>query len=342
MNQYSPRINDKDNQNPVINDNYESLTPDTVLRAIESLGLITNARILALNSYENRVYQIGIEDGPSVIAKFYRPQRWSDAAILEEHDFANELADLEIPVIAPLKFAGNTLHLFSGFRFTVFPQKCGRWPDIDNPDNLFRIGRFIGRIHAVGATNPFTHRSTLSIKTYAEEPTSFLDTHNFVPKDIREAYFSVTDLLIKKIQSITNNFDNYTQLRIYGDCHPGNILWSDEGAHFVDLDDCLTGPAVQDIWMLLSGSRGDMTSQLSEILDGYSEFHDFHPKELQLIESLRTLRMIHYSGWLAKRWNDPAFPYNFPWFNSQKYWEEQVLLLKEQLFSLDEDPLFWR
>jgi len=309
---------------------YSSLSPDLILNAIESLGQHCSGSLLALNSYENRVYQVGMDDGAPLIAKFYRPERWSDAAILEEHQFSAELLSYEIPVIAPLVIADATLHHYEGFRFALFPRMGGRALELDNPDHLEWMGRFIGRFHAVSATRKFQHRMTLNVESYAVVPYQFLLNNDFIPESIRHNYCLVMDNLITIMQEILATVGHIDHIRLHGDCHAGNILWHDARPHIVDLDDCLMGPAIQDIWMLLSGNASQMNMQLDKILDGYCEFHDYNPAELHLIETLRTLRMIHYSGWLAKRWEDPAFPLNFPWFHTPRYWENHLQHLKEQ------------
>jgi Ser/Thr protein kinase RdoA (MazF antagonist) len=322
---------------------YDDLTPDTVLDAVESLGLVTNGRLLALNSYENRVYQIGIEDQRPVVAKFYRPGRWSDDAIVEEHQFTQALAEAEIPVIPPIAFgeSASTLYEHSGFRFAVYPNCGGRWPELDDPDKLMWIGRFIGRIHALGKVKDFQHRPIVDIESYGWSSLSYLMDNQVIPEEIREAYHVIAEQVLQKVETKFRIAEGVQYFRIHADCHPGNILWTDEGPHFVDFDDTRTGPAVQDIWMLLSGDRRQMTEQLCDVLEGYTEFCDFNSVELHLLEALRTLRMLHYSTWLAKRWDDPSFPKNFPWFNTQRYWEEQILTLKEQLAMMDEEPLVW-
>ncbi|MDX1253218.1 MAG: serine/threonine protein kinase [Gammaproteobacteria bacterium] len=319
---------------------YQELTPDRLLNAVESAGLRCDGRMLALNSYENRVYQVGIEDGVPLIVKFYRPNRWPDEAILEEHAFTLELAEREIPVVAPLvDEAGRTLHEFEGFRFALFPRRAGRTPELDDPDTLEWMGRFIGRIHAVGAIRPFQHRPTLNIESFGDEPFHFLMEHGFIPRELEPAYRSVAEDVLAQVRQCYAQTPGIENIRLHGDCHAGNILWSGAGPHFVDFDDCRMAPAVQDLWMLLSGDRAAMTTQLSYIVDGYSEFHDFNSPELRLVEALRTLRIIHYSGWLARRWEDPAFKMAFPWFNTQHYWQEQILALREQMAALDESPL---
>lgn len=318
---------------------YDPLTPDTVLDAVESAGFLPTGSLLALNSYENRVYQVGEEQTGFLVAKFYRPGRWSDAQIQEEHDFAVELAELEIPVVAPLADNdGQTLRHFGGFRFALFPRRGGRSPELDDPDIQFRLGQFLGRIHAVGASRPFIHRPAITPVSFGEESLQFLLEHDFLPSEVLGEY---RELAEKLLTTAHERFaaTPYTAIRLHGDFHPGNILWTDTGAHLVDLDDSRMGPAVQDLWMLLNGDRPQMTRQLDEIVAGYEEFFDFDRRQLALIEPLRTLRLIYYAAWLARRWDDPAFPMAFPWFNTVKYWEEQVLTLREQQQRLEEPPL---
>lgn len=318
---------------------YAELTPDTVLNAVEDAGYLPTGSLLALNSYENRVYQIGEETAGFLVGKFYRPNRWTDEQIQEEHDFAKELAELEIPVVAPLSGAdGHTLRHFSGFRFALFPRRGGRSPELDDPETLYRLGQFLGRIHALGAVRPFSHRPALSPESFGDESIRYLVDNDFLPSEYRQQYLDLATQLLSVVHA---NFSAvpYTPIRLHGDFHPGNILWTDSGAHLVDLDDCRMGPAVQDLWMMLSGERKQMTLQMDEILAGYEEFFEFDRRQLKLIESLRTLRLLHYSAWLARRWDDPAFLMAFPWFNTVKYWEEQVLTLREQRLRLDEPPL---
>lgn len=309
---------------------YAELSPDLILNAVESLGFQCSGALTALNSFENRVYQVGIEDEAPLVAKFYRPARWSNEAILEEHQFALELMSHEIPVIAPIEVNGSTLHEFNGFRFALFPRKGGRALEVDNMEQLEQVGRFIGRIHAVGACRSFQHRIKIDVDTYGVQPYQYLLTHDFIPSELKHNFCAVTEEILEMLREHFQHADDLPMIRLHGDCHAGNILWNDGTLHIVDLDDCLTGPAVQDIWMLLSGSESEMKSQLHHILYGYEEFYDFNMRELHLIESLRTLRMIHYAGWLAKRWEDPAFPTNFPWFNTAKYWQTQLNSLREQ------------
>lgn len=315
---------------------YANLNPDLIMDAVDSIGFRCTGSLFALNSYENRVYQIGVEDQAPLIAKFYRPHRWSDDAILEEHQFAMELAEHEIPVVAPIISAGKTLHHFQDFRFALFPRKGGRPLELDNLDQLEWMGRFIGRLHATGATKPFQHRITLDVQQYGYNAYQFLLEHDFIPAYLKPNYCPVIESVLKQIEELFHLVGSVKHIRLHGDCHAGNVLWNDAGPQIVDLDDCLMGPAIQDIWMLLSGDRAAVALQQDLILEGYQEFYDFNYRELRLIEALRTLRMIHYSAWLAKRWEDPAFPLSFPWFNTARYWEEQIQHLAEQGFLLEE------
>jgi Ser/Thr protein kinase RdoA (MazF antagonist) len=319
---------------------YAQLTPDLILDAVESAGVRCDGRLLALNSFENRVYQVGIEDAQPLVAKFYRPGRWSDAMIAEEHAFSRELSDAELPVVSPLAGEdGQTLREFGGFRFALYPRQRGRAPELESQDTLTWMGRFIGRIHAIGALRPFSQRPALTLETFGVEPSRYVLEHRFVPADLLPAYETLVTQLIDKIRLRIEQAGAVPHLRLHGDCHPGNVLWADDGPHFVDLDDARMGPAVQDLWMLLSGDREAMGRQMRWVLDGYWEFHDFDLRELQLVEPLRTLRMIHYAGWLALRWDDPAFPAAFPWFNTQRYWQDHILALREQAAVLDEPAL---
>lgn len=325
---------------------YDGLTPDVVLNALDSVGLRGDGRMLGLNSYENRVYQVWLEEGPppaAVVVKFYRPARWSDAAILEEHDFVRELSQRELPVVAPLSLNGSTLHSFEGFRFSAYPRQSGRAPELEDRDTLEWMGRFIARIHAVGALSPFAERPVLDISTFGDEPRDYLLAHGFIPADLVAAWTSVIDLALDGVERCYERAGDVTSLRLHGDCHAGNVLWTEgaesRGPHFVDFDDARMGPAAQDLWMLLSGDRAMMTRQLGDVLAGYEDFFEFDTRELHLMEALRTLRLIHYSAWLARRWDDPAFPAAFPWFNSQRYWQDRILELREQVALMDEPPM---
>lgn len=320
---------------------FSTLTPDCVLDALESVGLYSDGRLLALNSYENRVYQVGMEDGPPLVAKFYRPARWTEAAILEEHAFVHELVENEIPVVPARTLQnGKTLHEFAGYRFAVFARHGGRAPELDDPATLEWLGRFIGRIHAVGALKNFEHRPALNLQTFGTEPRDYLLANNFIPPDLLDAYRSVVTQALDGVQRCYDRAGDVRTLRLHGDCHCGNVLWTDAGPHFVDFDDSRSGPAIQDLWMLLSGERRDMVRQFSDLLAGYEDFAEFDTRELHLIEALRTLRLIHYAAWLARRWDDPAFPVAFPWFNTQRYWQDRILELREQVALMDEAPLW--
>jgi Ser/Thr protein kinase RdoA (MazF antagonist) len=311
-----------------------------VLDALESVGLPCDGHLLALNSFENRVFQIGIEDAKPVVAKFYRPGRWPDAAILEEHAFLHELAQAEIPVIEPLALApGRSLHEFAGFRFAVFPRRGGRAPEFGDLDTLEWLGRYLGRIHAVGASKPFRARPALTLESFGTEPRDWLLAHDFLPAELRSVWQGVVNHALEGVRRCYDRAGELRTLRLHGDCHAGNILWGDGGPLFLDFDDSRTGPAMQDLWMLLSGDREDRTRQLAAVLDGYEEFFEFEPRALFLVEALRTLRLIHFSAWIARRWDDPAFPAAFPWFGSQHYWQDRILELREQIALMDEAPL---
>jgi Ser/Thr protein kinase RdoA (MazF antagonist) len=318
---------------------YDRLTPDLVIDAVESTGRLSDARLLALNSYENRVYQVGIEADEPLVAKFYRPGRWSRAQIEEEHSFSLELQAADISIVAPLVDAdGNTLHEYDDFLFALFTRRGGYPPELDNLDNLLILGRTLGRIHAVGRAAPFQHRQDISVQRMLSDSREFL-LGGFIPRELEPAYASLTEDLLQAVTRVYSEVHPKDQIRIHGDCHVGNILWRDDVAHFVDLDDCVTAPAVQDLWMFLNGERHDRELQLSELIEGYSEFCDFDPRQLRWVEALRTLRLVHYSAWLARRWDDPAFPRSFTWFNTERYWAEHILELREQMAALQEEPL---
>lgn len=319
---------------------FAGLTPDIVLDALASIGIHSDGRLLALNSYENRVYQIGVDQGAPVVAKFYRPLRWETAAILEEHAFVAELAEREIPVVPPMQFGQDTLPVFEGFRFSVFRRQGGRAPELDRTGTLEWIGRFLGRIHAVGAISNYAHRAPLNVETFGEQSLSYLLSQDFIPEDLRQAYRSVAEQALAGVRHCYERAGDVRYLRLHGDCHVGNVLWTDDGPHFVDFDDSRMGPAIQDLWMLLSGERAEMTRQLADLLAGYEDFCEFDARELHLVEALRTLRLMHYSAWLARRWDDPAFPAAFPWFGTQRYWQDRVLELREQVALMDEPPLW--
>ena len=320
---------------------FADLSPDLVLDALDSVGIRGDGRLLALNSYENRVYQVGLDEGPPVVTKFYRPARWSAAQILEEHAFVAELVEQEIPVVPALALAdGKTLHAFKGFHFSVFERHGGRSPELEQAGTLEWLGRFIGRIHAVGALKPFVERPALDMDTFGKASHDYLKAHECVPLDLRSAYFSVLAQALEGVRHCFDRAGDVPSIRLHGDCHCSNVLWTDAGPHFVDFDDSRSGPPIQDLWMLLSGERPDRVRQLGDLLAGYEDFQDFEPRSLHLIEGLRTLRLVHYSAWLARRWDDPAFPVAFPWFNTARYWQDRILELREQVALMDEAPLW--
>lgn len=318
---------------------YARLTPDTLLDALDAHGWRGDGRLLALNSYENRVYQVWLEDGGAVVAKFYRPGRWTDAQILEEHAFTAELADREIPVVAPLVRDASTLHEHAGYRFAVYPLRGGRTPELDDPDVLKWIGRFLGRIHAVGSTRTFDTRPNVDPVTLGDEPRNFLARSGMIPGELRAAWLAIVDPALELAREAFASAAPLHLIRLHGDCHSGNILWTDAGPHFVDFDDARNGPAIQDLWMLLSGDAAAMSAQLASLLEGYRQFADVDPREFALVEALRTLRLIHYGAWIARRWDDPAFPAAFPWFGTVRYWQDRILELREQVAAMREPGL---
>ncbi len=318
---------------------YAGLTPDIVMDAIESIGFRCDARILELNSYENRVYQIGIEDDDPVIGKFYRSGRWTSAAIIEEHEFTQELADEEISVVPPLMpKPGKTLYEYDRYRFALYPRRGGRAPELDDLNCLKILGRFIGRIHSVGGRKGFRHRPRLSVQEYGIDARIFLLENDFIPAELIPAYESVTEGLLTDVENSMAAFP-WRAIRLHGDCHMGNVLWRDDTPHFVDFDDTRSGPAIQDLWMMLSGDSSSQSVQMSAILEGYQDFAEFDFSELRMIEPLRTLRMMYHAAWLARRWDDPAFPRAFPFFNTGRYWSEHILELREQWSKLSEPTL---
>ncbi len=331
-------------QGPDIKDHpYQLLTPDVVIDAIESTGRLSDACILALNSYENRVYQVGLESDDPVIAKFYRPDRWSAEQIQEEHQFIQRLYEAEIPVVPPIVIDREsdipTLSHFNHFDFCIYPRQGGRAPELDNLDHLYQLGQYIGRIHAIGAGYPFKHRISLRVQAFGYDSAAFLLENGFIPSEVRPAYESIANEVLAAIEQNSPESTEFDSISLHGDCHPGNVLWRDDRPHFVDFDDAISGPAIQDLWMLLSGDTANKQRQISEIVEGYELFREFDLRELKLIEPLRALRVLNYNAWLAKRWDDPAFPMSFPWFNTPRYWSEHILELKELLTSLHERPL---
>ena len=317
---------------------YAELSPDAVLDAIDSLGLRCDGTLLQLNSYENRVFQVGLEDGSQRIAKFYRPGRWSDAAILEEHAFTLELAEREIPVVPPIVLGERSLHHAGGHRFALFARQGGRTPEIEQEETLEWLGRFLGRIHAVGAGTVYQVRPTLDVQTFGVASRDLLRDGDWLPAELRDAWLAVADQALDAVRQAYARAGDVSLIRLHGDCHPGNLLWTDDGPHFVDFDDSRTGPAIQDLWMLLSGDEAEMRRQFAALLRGYEMFREFDDRETHLIEPLRTLRLLHHSAWIASRWSDPAFPAAFPWFGSVRYWQDRILELREQVALMQEPP----
>jgi Ser/Thr protein kinase RdoA (MazF antagonist) len=332
---------------------FEPLHPEVVLAAVDSLGLHTDGRLLTLNSYENRVYQVYIDgaeidaslaaqltnDTTRVVAKFYRPLRWSQAQLLEEHAFADQLVQAEVPCVPPLKINGQTLHHHSDFWFALFACKGGRAPNLEDDTTLEWIGRFLGRIHAVGATQPFVHRQRHDASTLGSEAFAWVADSGFVPEPLFDAWHSIAS---QALALVTSTLQAVTQTtRLHGDCHIGNILWQEKsGPHFVDLDDCRQGPAVQDLWMMLAAEPEIASGQLKALLKGYRQFSDFDSEQLHWIEALRTLRLLHYSAWIGRRWQDPAFKRAFAWFEQPRYWQDRILELREQVALMQEPPIY--
>jgi Ser/Thr protein kinase RdoA (MazF antagonist) len=316
---------------------FAGLSPDSILDALEAAGFAPTGGLLELNSYENRVYQIELEDGTFVVGKFYRPERWTENQIAEEHAFTLELRDAEVPVVAPLARDGVTLFEHAGFRYAIYPRQGGHSPNLEDEENLRVLARTLARIHAIGATRTFRYRPALSVERLGTESRSFLLEQGFVPPEMASAYASVTEHLLGRITAELAEMP--ADGRIHGDCHPGNLLWRGDTPHFVDFDDCVNGPPIQDLWMLLSGEREDRQTQLGVIVEAYELFHEFDDRALRWIEPLRTLRMMHHAAWIGRRWHDPAFPRAFPTFDSTRYWSNHVLALREQQAALDEPPL---
>ncbi len=325
-----------DNRTVQATKDFYNLTPDSVLDALESVGYEPQAALLALNSYENRVYQFRDYDENRFVVKFYRPQRWTDEQILEEHLFCEQLSDNEIPVVSPIRTNNKTLFKHAGYRFAIFECKGGRTPELDDKETLIWLGRFIGRIHLSGESNHYQHRPTLSWEAFARDSVNYLLESSFVPSHILESYQATSQQIVTYCKTAFENFGPVNNIRLHGDCHPSNVMWTDKGPHFVDFDDSRTGPAIQDFWMLVTDNTTRI--QWDHLIEGYEDFREFDDRELKLVEPLRAMRMLHYSAWLARRWEDPSFQHNFPWFNTNRYWEEQVLSLKEQQYQLQNLP----
>ncbi len=330
---------------------YAGLTPDCVLDALDAVGLFCDGRLLALNSYENRVYQAWLDERAR--PPWIRRLRSSSSSIVRRGGAMSRSARSthSSPNWPCARFrSSRRLHAAArpcivspSFRYAVYPQCGGRAPELEDRATLEWIGRFVGRIHGVGANAPFRVRPSLDVASFGDEPREWLLANGFIPPDLVAAWESVAAQAIERVRHCYERAGAVRNIRLHGDCHAGNVLWRTggpmQGPHFVDFDDCRSGPAVQDLWMLLSGDRDDMRRQLRAVLAGYEDFCDFDDRELHLIEALRTLRLIHYSAWLARRWHDPAFPAAFPWFNTQRYWQDRVLELREQIAAMDEPPL---
>ncbi|MBU1189812.1 MAG: serine/threonine protein kinase [Gammaproteobacteria bacterium] len=318
---------------------YQDLLPDLVLDCVEQCGYVTDGRLLELNSYENRVWQVGIEDAEPLVVKFYRAGRWSDAAIAEEHAYTTELAAAGIPVVAPLQIGGETLIHAHSQRLALFPRRGGHAPELNDKAVLTHLGRVLGQWHNIGALRSFHHRGAVDVQSYGHAAVTLLQRDGWIPPHLQENFAAISTELLQLIETVWQRAGAVQNIRLHADCHPGNILWRDEHVHFVDLDDCRMGPALQDLWMLLSGEREEMQQQLHEVLEGYTVFRDFDAAELNLLEPLRSLRMLHFHAWLAQRWEDPAFPRAFPWFDQPRHWEDLLNQLREQIWLLQEAPL---
>lgn len=318
---------------------FNELGPDAILDAVESLGYLSDGRLVPLNSYENRVYRVGIEDQPPLVAKFYRPGRWTDEQIREEQIFSMELADAEVPVVPPLVRDGETLFQQGPYRFSLYAYQPGRPPEFDNPDHLELLGRFVARIHGHGGSRPFTSRPSLDIRSFGEQAREYLLASDWIPADLLPAYESVSADALERIRRCYEAAGEVSCIRLHGDMHAGNILWHEDMPFIVDLDDARSGPAIQDLWMFLSGERRERTIQLADLMEGYEQFNDFDPRELHLVEALRTLRIMYHASWIARRWSDPAFPRAFTFFAESRYWEAHILALREQIALMDEPPL---
>jgi len=322
-----------------VNTPYAGLTPEIVLAAVESLGLVADGRLLALNSYENRVYRVGVEEGAPVVAKFYRDGRWTDAQIHEEHGFAAELAEAELPVVPPLLFDGQSLHRQAGFRFALFECRAGHGAELDQPGHRTLIGRTLARMHAIGRRQAFRHRDSIQLWRNGARARDVILQGRLVPAPLDESYARISQQLVQAIATCQESAGSPARFRIHGDCHGGNILWNERGPLFVDFDDCMSGPAVQDLWMFCAGEPLQIQREWGELLEGYEQFSHFDYAEAGLVEALRAMRMLNHAAWIASRWPDPAFPRAFPWFGEPRYWERHIDELREQLDAVEDPPL---
>lgn len=322
-----------------MNDNaftFQTLHPDTIMDALFEQGIRVDSGLTPLNSYENRVYQFQDEDRQRFVVKFYRPHRWTAEQIQEEHQFALDLLDDEVPVAAPLLFNQQTLLTHQGFFYAVFPCLGGRQFEADNIDQMESVARYLGRIHQTARKRIFQARPTIGIEEYLTAPRQVFEATSLIPASLKVAFLNATDALIDATKARWDN--NVPVLRLHGDCHAGNILWRD-GPLFVDLDDARMGPAIQDLWMLLNGDKAEQRMQLETIIEAYEEFSPFNSDEIVLIEPLRAMRFVYYLAWLIRRWDDPAFPRNFPWLSGEDYWRNQITIFTEQVKVLQEPPL---
>jgi Ser/Thr protein kinase RdoA (MazF antagonist) len=317
---------------------FAGLSPEVVLDAAASVGLDVDGRLFALNSYENRVYQLGSTDGMLVL-KFYRAARWSDAQIDEEHVFTEEMAAAELPVAAPVRLEGRTLFKYREFRFAAFPWMAGRAPELDAPEARQIFGRTLARMHQIGARRPFLVRPKLGVRRLGWEARDQVLSGELLPEYLHARYESVSATLLERVEQTFQDAGDVRDIRIHGDCHMGNLLWNERGPVLVDLDDCAMGPRVQDLWMMLAGSGTEQQRQWSELLEGYAQFADFDFREVRLIEALRALRMLHHAAWVSHRWLDPAFPRAFPWLGEARYWEGYLRDLIEQVEVIEDPPL---
>ena len=315
---------------------FQTLHPDTIMDALFEQGIRVDSGLTPLNSYENRVYQFQDEDRQRFVVKFYRPERWTAEQIQEEHQFAHDLLDEDVTVAAPIKFNNQTLLTHEGFYYAVFPSLGGRQFEADNIDQMEWVARYLGRIHQTGRKTAFTARPTIGIQEYLIEPRQVFETSALIPTGLKADFLSATDKLIAAVKTCWR--DDISVLRLHGDCHAGNILWRD-GPLFVDLDDARMGPAVQDLWMLMNGDKAEQRMQLETIIEAYEEFSPFNSDEIALIEPLRAMRFVYYLAWLIRRWDDPAFPRNFPWLTGEDYWRSQISTFTEQVKVLQEPPL---
>ena len=322
-----------------MNTPYAGLVPEVVLAAVESLDLMADGRLLALNSYENRVYRVGLEDAAPVVVKFYREGRWSDAAILEEHAFTGELAAEDLPVVPPLLFDGASLHRHAGFRFALFECRAGHGAELDQPGHRPQLGRTLARMHALGRRRGFRHRDSIAAWRSGARARAVIVDGGLVPAPLDESYARISAELVQAIADCQSRAGSPALLRIHGDCHGGNILWQERGPLFVDFDDCLTGPAVQDLWMFCAGEPEQIQREWGQLLEGYEQFDHFDCSEVALVEAMRAMRMLNHAAWIASRWADPAFPKAFPWFGEPRYWERHIDELREQREALDDPPL---